>query len=176
MAPFAMFLDSRDEGPDAVDNSAEIDAHDPIPIVICAFIHRREKIDAGVVADYVNFAEDPLYLVRRAIERLAIGHVQPDRMRAPARLVKISHRAIEMILPDVGDNYFHAGVMKHFGHTETDAAPAAGDEGYFSMYIFHKQSGGNYSIGRPQSSPVCAGSIGHPQSPSISFFSGAGKK
>jgi hypothetical protein len=54
-------------------------------------------------------------------------------MRAPPRLGEISHRAIEMILPDVGDNYLHTGVMKHLGHTETDAAAAAGDEGYLSI-------------------------------------------
>src|SRR5215475_8702901 len=140
MAPFAVFLNPGDEGPDAVDNPAEIDAEQPVPIVIRAFIHRREKINAGVVADDVNSAEQPLHLVRRAIERLAIGHVQPDRMRLPARFIEISHRAIEMILPDVGDNYLHAGVMKHLGHTETDAAPAAGDECYFSFHIFHKSS------------------------------------
>jgi hypothetical protein len=42
-----------------------------------------------------------------------------------------------MILPDVGDNYLHAGVMKHLGQAETNAASAAGDKGYFSIYIFH---------------------------------------
>src|SRR5215510_11313504 len=137
MAPFAVFLDPGDEGPDAVDNTAKIDADQPVPIIKCAFIHRREKIDAGVVADDVNLPEHSFHLVRRAIKRLTIGHIQPDRMRAPARLIEIIHRAIKMILSDVGDNYLHAGVMKHLGHTETDAAPAAGDEGYFSMYIFH---------------------------------------
>src|SRR5215510_7357775 len=140
MAPFAVFLDPGDEGPDAVDNTTKIDTEQPVPIIICAFIHRSEKIDAGVVADDVNPAEHPFHLVRRAVERLAIGHVQPDRMRASARLIEICHRAIEMILPDVGDNYLHAGVMKHLGQTETDAAPAASDEGYFPFYVFHKQS------------------------------------
>src|SRR5262245_59999612 len=144
MAPFAVFLDPRDEGPDAVDNPAKIDAENPVPIIIRAFIHRREKIDSGVVADDVNFAEHPFHLVRRAVERLTIGHVQPDRMRASARLIEISHRAIKMILPDVGDDYLHAGVMKHLGHTETNAAPAAGDEGYFSMYIFHKRPSADF--------------------------------
>src|SRR5215468_1884468 len=137
MAPFAVFLDPGDEGPDAVDNPAKIDAEQPVPIVIRAFIHRREKIDAGVVADYVNFAVHPFYLVRRAIEGLAIGHVQPDRMRVPARFIEISHRAIEMILPDVGDNYLHAGVIKHLCQTETDAASASGDKSDFSSYVFH---------------------------------------
>src|SRR5215510_2118307 len=140
MAPIAVFLDPRDEGPDAVDNPAKIDAENPVPIIIRAFIHRREKIDAGVVTDYVNFAEHPFHLVRRAVKRLTIGHVQPDRMRASARLIEITHRAIKMILPDVGDDYLHAGVMKHLGQTETDAAPAASDEGYFPFYVFHKQS------------------------------------
>src|SRR5262245_33793544 len=137
MAPLAVFLDPRDEGPDAVDDAAEIDAEQPVPIVVCAFVHRREKIDAGVVADDVNFAEYPLHLVRRLTERLAIGHIQPDRVRATARLFEISRRAVEMILPDVGDDDLHTRVVKHLCDAETDAAPAAGNEGYFSIYIFH---------------------------------------
>jgi hypothetical protein len=65
-------------------------------------------------------------------------------MRASASFLEISHRAIKMILPDVGDDYLHAGVMKHLGHTETNAAPAAGDEGYFPFYIFHNQSSADF--------------------------------
>src|SRR5262245_57471578 len=140
MASFAVFLDPRDEGTDAVDDAAQIDAENPVPIIIRAFIHRREKIDAGVVADDVNFAEHSFHFVRRAVERLTIGHVQPDRMRLAARLIEISHRAIEMILPDVGDDYLHAGVMKHLGQTETNTAPASSDESYFPFYVFHKNS------------------------------------
>src|SRR5262245_23086205 len=140
MAAFAVLLDPGNEGPDAGADAAKIDADYPVPIVICAFIHRREKIDAGVVADDVNFAEHSFHFVCRAVKRLAIGHVQPYRMRASARSLEISHRAIEMIMPDVGDDYLHAGVMKHLGHTETNTAPASSDESYFPFYVFHKNS------------------------------------
>ncbi len=82
LAALAMALHARHEGAHAVDDAAEIDAHHPIPVLEGAFVHRREQVDAGIVADDVDMPEDALRLIGGASHRVAVSHVDMDRMDA----------------------------------------------------------------------------------------------
>src|SRR5262245_21897145 len=98
---------AREESLDAVDHAPEIDAHDPVPIVISRELNRPSDSYACVVAQHVNLTEDAVSLEGRARHRLAVGNVEfYDVDRAGA--VERSHRLIQMVAPDVGDHHLHA--------------------------------------------------------------------
>ena len=78
MAALAVRLDARHETLDAIDHAVDVDAHDPVPVLVGRLVHRAEDADAGVVADEVDFAEHAQRLVRCPVHGLAIGDIQLD--------------------------------------------------------------------------------------------------
>src|SRR5262245_37897566 len=112
---------AREESLDAVDHSSEIDAHDPVPIIVSRELHRPSEPYARVVAQHVNLSEDALGLDGRARHRLAVGDVEFYGVNRAAT-VEQCHRLIQMVAPDVCDHNFHAFANEDPGHSQADAA------------------------------------------------------
>ena len=69
------------------------DAEAPVPVVVARERDGPEDAHARVVAEDVHVAEDPLRLVGRASEALAIRHVELDRVHVSPRLPPSSKRS-----------------------------------------------------------------------------------
>src|SRR5262245_57865661 len=131
-----MRQNAREESLDPVDHAPEIDAHDPVPIVVSREFHRPSDSYARVVAQHVNLTEDALGLEGRARHRLAVGDVEFYGVNRAAA-VERSHRLLQLVAPDVGYHHLHAFVGEHLRHSEADAAGPAGDECNFAFHFFH---------------------------------------
>ena len=127
-------LDPGHERDDAVDDTAEVDAEHPVPVLVRGVGDVVEEVDAGVVAEDVDVPEDALGLVGGACERLAIGHVELDRVHVT---VELRRRGLEVVGPYVGDRHAHARRDEGLGHPEADSAPASGDEGDLAFHVPH---------------------------------------
>src|SRR5262249_21748351 len=93
VSSFAMREDAREKSLDAIDHAPDIDAHNPVPIVVSRNLHRPSESYARVVAQHVNLTEDALGLASRARQRLAVGVVDFDGV-SRAAAVERSHRLI----------------------------------------------------------------------------------
>ena len=111
MPALSVRLDPRHERHDAVDDTAEVDTEHPVPVLVGGVGDVVEEVDAGVVAEDVDVAEDALGLVRGAGERLAIGHVELDRVDVA---VELRRRRLEVVGPYVGDRDPHPAATKAF--------------------------------------------------------------
>ncbi len=127
-------LDPGHEGDDAVDDTSEVDAEHPVPVLVRGVGDVVEEVDAGVVAEEMNLPEDPLRLIGGAGERLAIGHVEQDRVHVS---VERRRRGLEVVGPYVGDRHAHACRDERLRHAEPDAAPASGDESDSALDVPH---------------------------------------
>ena len=126
MAAFSMGEDARQDGDDAVDDAAQIDAQRPVPVAIAGQLDRPDHADAGIVDEQMDLAEPRLGLIGGGRVSVAVGDVELQRQhRADA---KLGRGLVEMILPDVGDHDVHAGLLQRLGDAEADAGGAAGDE------------------------------------------------
>jgi hypothetical protein len=130
-----MRLDPGHERDDAVDDAAEVDAEHPVPVLVGRVGDVVEEVDPGVVAEDVDVPEDVLGLVRGPRERLAVGHVELDRVD-----VELGFRGFEMVGPHVGDRHSHSGRDERLRHPEADSAAASGDERNSSFHVKHALS------------------------------------
>jgi hypothetical protein len=77
-------LDPRDERHETVDDTAEIDAHDPVVVGVTRFVGRTEHADAGIVDENVNGAD----LLRDLCPARAVGHIERHEARQRATVLR----------------------------------------------------------------------------------------
>ena len=154
MPALAVRLDPRHEGDDAVDHPAEVDAEHPVPVLVGRVGDVVEEVDAGVVAEDVHVAEGALGLVRGSRERVAVGHVELDRMDVAAELGLASSRwsgrmsAIATFIPR----------REGSRHSQPDAAATARDERDLALDLAHRR--GTYSRAGMAATTVRADVVG----------------
>jgi len=130
VAPRARLLELGQEGDQAVDHPAVVDAHDPVEIGVAGLVGGAEHADAGVIDQHIDLAEVGLDRVGGAGEGGAVGDVELDEQRRLAAVVgEPLGGPRPLILAAIGDGDAHAGVAERPGDAEADARGPAGDEG-----------------------------------------------
>ncbi len=129
---------ARQEGDDAVDDPADIDAHDPVPVVIGRIFDQPPDPDAGVVDQHLHRPERSLRLVGRAHKRRAIGDVEFDRVNLAA--LQQAHGVVQVILPTPGEGDLHALFGQHLHDAQADSARPAGHERDLILQVLHART------------------------------------
>ena len=140
MPGLAERLQARNESHDAVDRAAQVDAENPVPVLVRRHVHRAKDVDAGVVDEDVDLPEDLFGLVGRAHESVAVGDIELERMHTSGCILEVRECLIAMRFAHVGDDDLGAGRREGARDAEADATHAAGDEDDFVLEILHDDS------------------------------------
>ena len=126
---------ARHERHDAIDRTLQIDAHDPVPIVVARLVDGLKQIDAGVVEQEADHAEFRFHGVRGTRHVLPRRHVHRHAHRA--RIVERLERRIDGCGADVGDGDIAALREQRAHQSDADSVRAARHERGTSCKIFH---------------------------------------
>lgn len=138
MPAFAVALDQRHEGLDAVDDAMKVDADHPVEVPVADLIERRaDEADAGVVHQHIDAPETPLHVAGRLLHPLAVGDVEDGGRGLNAEPLDFGTGALERRLLDVGGGDVDLGAGQRAGDAEADARRRAGDEGGLSLELPH---------------------------------------
>ena len=128
--PSAMPDHPRHERLHQVDVAAQVDAEDPVIIVVCRVLERAEDRDAGGAEQHRHRAEHLLGLIGSVGERLAVGDVEFDAVAFDAFAAKLTKCIRDGLLHGYRRcTTLHPARAEHLGLAEPGAARAAGDEG-----------------------------------------------
>ncbi len=137
LSAISMSLNERQESANAVEHAGRIDAHSPVPIVVCRRAQPAEYTDARVVDDHVHLLEDTDGFLRRLLHPGPVGHVHIDGVHSVTCLLQVLHRFVEMRLSSIRDHDLHAGIGEGARDPQSDAAVATRDEGNLPLDILH---------------------------------------
>ena len=130
MAGLAMRLHVRQEGDEAVDDAAKVDAEDPVPIVEACLVHRPEHADSGIVDENVELADFALHRLARRRPGVAVGDVERDEQgRVMAIVAEPARRRLAVGFAAIAESELHAFCGQRLGDAEAEAADGAGDQG-----------------------------------------------
>ena len=122
----------------AVDDTAEVDADDPVVILVGGGFGRAEGIDTRRLQKKLGrCAINALYLVSRGNIRLAVGNVQKDGVDFCVFTLKVRHCLVQVILTHVCDNDLTARLRKNLRHTEAGPGSSACDKCDLAFEICH---------------------------------------
>ena len=127
----------RYKGHYAVDDTAEIDAHDPIPVVIRQLVDRSRAIYTSVVEHEVNCAKSIERRVARRGKRIAIRHVNDKRPDVRSAAAQFLDGSAKRVFLDISEGDLHARTRESFRNSQADPASAAGDIRDLSSLAFH---------------------------------------
>jgi hypothetical protein len=136
MSAFAVLLDARQNGDDAVDGAAQVDAHHPVPVGEGRKFRRADDGDAGIVAKHVDLAETGLGSVRGARIIGAVGDIELQRQHALGS-AELSLRGFQMIAANICDDDVHSRTQQRLGDAESDSAGSAGHERGLAGQVLH---------------------------------------
>jgi hypothetical protein len=140
--PLAAVLEhERHEAADAVDDSHEIHAQDPLPVLQAALPEVAAPArDARVVEEEVHGAERRFRRCRGPVEVLGFRHVgsHPDRFRSHGPHLR--HGGLERVLLHVGEHELHALAGADAGELESESAPCSGDDGHPAGEVLHARA------------------------------------
>ena len=116
----------RQEDPDAVYDSPEVDPEHPLPVGKCAFPDGPARTpDARVVADDVHRAEGLERLLRELLHLLRLRDVGADREHRRAPLAHLGVGLIEGALFHIREHDLHTFGRKALGEAAADPARCA---------------------------------------------------
>ena len=141
MALLAVREHMRHECLKSVEHAIEVDAHDPVPILVGDFPDAAASFaqagDAGVVDKDVNLVEGVEGALGELPDRFAATCVDTDANDGMTLRFELRDCGGEHLLLDIGEHDVHAGGCEQIDKPATDAAGRTGDDRGFSLEFAH---------------------------------------
>ena len=139
MGVAALLEEPGHEGPDAVEDPPQVDAHHPVPVGLGPLPDHAGLEHAGVVAQQVHRPEPLVGGVGQGLHLRLVADVGAHPDRLGAQTGDVPHRVVERVRLDVGEHHPHAFLRRVTGQAAADATRRAGDHRHPTREVVHQR-------------------------------------